>query len=46
MSGIALRLVRMKKLELLPAVDIAQACKSVTLLARELSEGVRQGRVG
>ena len=30
----------------LQAPDIAQACKSVTLLARELSEGVRQGRVG
>ena len=30
----------------LQAPDIAQACKSVTLLARELSDGVRQGRVG
>jgi tryptophan synthase alpha chain len=30
----------------LQAPDITQACKNVTLLARELSDGVRQGRVG
>ncbi len=29
----------------LQAPDITQACKNVTLLARELSDGVRQGRV-
>ena len=30
----------------LQAPDFTQACKNVTLLARELSDGVRQGRVG